>query len=103
MRTKIDMNKIKQLPTAEEMFEREYGAKGTVVREEFDAKAQAWYYGEILKQARKQARITQQQLANMVGKKREYIALLERGETDMQLSTFLQISEALGLRFALVM
>ncbi len=103
MRPKIDMNKLKHLPTAEEMFEREYGAKGTVSREEFDAKAQAWYYGEMLKQARKQARITQQQLANLVGKKREYIALLERGETDMQLSTFLQISQALGLRFALVM
>jgi hypothetical protein len=29
--------------------------------------------------------------------------MLERGETDMQLSTFILISEALGLRFSLTM
>ncbi len=43
MRTKIDINKLKQLPTAEEMFEKEYGLKGTPSREEFDAKSLAWY------------------------------------------------------------
>ncbi|MBO5948390.1 helix-turn-helix transcriptional regulator, partial [bacterium] len=44
---------------------------------------------------------TQQQLAEKIGKKREYIAMLEKGETDMQLSTFILISEAVGLKFAL--
>lgn len=34
--------------------------------------------------------------------KREYISALEKGNTDMQLSTFLRIAEALGLRFSLV-
>ena len=62
----------------------------------------AWYYAEILRDARKKEKVTQQQLAERIGKKREYIALLEQGKTDMQLSTFLRISEALGLNFALV-
>lgn len=101
MRPKIDMNKLKELPTTEDMISKEYGAKGTVSREEFDAKSRAWYYAEILKNARKQAGITQQQLADKIGKKREYVAMLEKGETDMQLSTFLMISEAVGLRFTL--
>ena len=70
-------------------------------REEFDAKSRAWYYAEVLKNARKAAGITQQQLAEKIGKKREYIAMLEKGETDMQLSTFIMISEAVGLKFAL--
>ncbi|MGN1246499.1 MAG: helix-turn-helix domain-containing protein [Muribaculaceae bacterium] len=35
--------------------------------------------------------------------KREYLSTLERGETDMQLSTFIRIAEALGLRFSLVL
>ena len=83
------------------MFVEEYGAKGTASREEFDAKARAWYYAEVLKNARKSAGITQQQLAEKIGKKREYIAMLERGETDMQLSTFIMMSEAVGLKFAL--
>ena len=101
MRPKIDMNKLKHLPTAEDMFVEEYGAKGTVSREEFDAKSRAWYYAEVLKNARKSAGITQQQLADKIGKKREYVAMLEKGETDMQLSTFIMMSEAVGLKFAL--
>ncbi len=33
------MNKLKQLPTVEDMFEKEYVAKGTAMREEFDEKS----------------------------------------------------------------
>ena len=62
-------------------------------------------YGWLLKDwfcnARKSAGITQQQLADKIGKKREYVAMLEKGETDMQLSTVIMISEAVGLKFAL--
>ena len=101
MRPKIDINNLKQLPTTEDMFVKEYGAKGSVSRDEFDAKSRAWYYAEVLKNARKSAGITQQQLADKIGKKREYVAMLEKGETDMQLSTFIMISEAVGLKFAL--
>ena len=101
MRPKIDINKLKHLPTIEDMFVDEYGAKGTASRDEFDAKYRAWYNAEVLKNARKAAGITQQQLADKIGKKREYVAMLEKGETDMQLSTFIMISEAVGLKFAL--
>lgn len=101
MRPTIDIKKIQGLPTVEEMFQEEFGTKGTATREEFDAKSRAWYYAEVLKNARKAAGITQQQLADRIGKKREYIAMLEKGETDMQLSTFIMISEAVGLKFAL--
>ncbi|MBE6318208.1 MAG: helix-turn-helix transcriptional regulator [Bacteroidales bacterium] len=94
-------NKVKHLPTTEDMFVDEYGAKGTASRDEFDAKSRAWYYAEVLKNARKSAGITQQQLADKIGKKREYVAMLEKGETDMQLSTFIMISEAVSLKFAL--
>ena len=44
----------------------EYGAKGTASRDEFDAKSRAWYYAEVLKNARKAAGITQQQLADKI-------------------------------------
>lgn len=101
MSTRIDLNKVKELPTVEELFEKEYGSRGSAARDEFDAKSRAWYYADILKKARKNAGLTQQQLADKIGKKREYIALLEKGETDMQLSTFLMISEAVGLEVVL--
>lgn len=97
----IDLDKIKRLPTVEELLENEYGKRGTESREDFDAKSRAWYYAEILRDARKNAGMTQQQLADKIGKKREYVALLEKGETDMQLSTFIMISEAVGLKIIL--
>ena len=85
----------------EDKLKEEYGASGTVKRDEFDAKSRAWYYAEVLKSARKTAGITQKQLAEKIGKKREYIAMLEKGDIDMQLSTFIMISDAVGLKFAL--
>ena len=101
MKNKINKDKLAKLPTVEELLTAKYGEKGTLSREEFDAKSRAWYYAEVLKNARKAAGITQKQLAEKIGKKREYIAMLEKGETDMQLSTFIMISNAVGLKFAL--
>jgi DNA-binding XRE family transcriptional regulator len=101
MKNKINIEKLANLPTVEELLTSEHGEKGTLSREEFDAKSRAWYYAEVLKNARKAAGITQKQLAEKIGKKREYIAMLEKGETDMQLSTFIMISDAVGLKFAL--
>ena len=98
---KLDAKKLSKLPSFNEKLDREYGPKGTMQRETFDAKARAWYYAEVLKDARKAAGITQKQLAERIGKERSYIALLEKGETDMQLSTFLMISEAVGLKVVL--
>ena len=72
-------------------------------RKEFEAKAKAWYYAELLKDERKRQNITQKALAEQIGKKREYISALEKGQTDIYLSTFISIAEALGLRFSLVL
>lgn len=94
---RLDEKKLAKLNTANNMLADKYGAKGTQTRKEFDAKADAWYFAEIIKERRKQKRWTQARLAEEVGKKREYIGLLEKGKTDMQLSTFLAISNALGL------
>jgi DNA-binding XRE family transcriptional regulator len=101
MKNKINIEKLANLPTVEDLLTEKYGERGTLSREEFDAKSRAWYYAEVLKNARKAAGITQKQLADKIGKKREYIAMLEKGETDMQLSTFIMISDAVGLKFAL--
>ena len=100
--TKLDEKKLSKLTTATTRLDNKYGKVGSQNREEFEAKAEAWYYAEILKNERKRQKITQQQLGEIIGKKREYISSLEQGKTDMQLSTFLLISNALGLKFSLV-
>ena len=96
-----DTAKLSRMRTAGELLDAKYGQPGTMPRKQFEAKARAWYYGEILKEARKSSGITQKQLADRIGKKREYIALIEKGRTDIQLSTFIQITEALGLTLSL--
>ena len=100
---RLNEEKLARLHTADEVLEKEYGAPGTPSRDAFEARAKAWYYAELLKEERKRQKLTQQQLADKIGKKREYIALLEKGETDMQLSTFLMISDAVGLKFGLTL
>ena len=99
----IDINKLKGLTKADDILTEKYGEEGSASRSEFEAKVKAWYYAELLKDERKRQKLTQQELADMIGKKREYISALEKGKTDMQLSTFLQLSNALGLRFSLVL
>lgn len=99
----IDEKKLNGLTSMNSMLDEKYGAEGSVSRAEFDAKAQAWYYAEILKTERKKLKISQEELAAAIGKKRTYISALEKGQTDMQLSTFLMISKALGMNFSLVM
>jgi len=94
--------KLAKLHKVDDLLDERYGKPGTQSRMDFENKALAWYYGEVLREKRKELHITQKQLAETVGKKREYISLLEKGETDMQLSTFINISQALGLRLSLV-
>lgn len=98
----ISAEKLKKLQSANNMLDEKYGEKGTVSRAEFDAKAQAWYYAELLREERKKRHISQSQLASLVGKSRTYITALEKGQTDMQLSTFIMMSRALGMNFSLV-
>ena len=98
----LNMEKLKGLPTADEMLDEKYGKKGTTSRAEFEARAQAWYYAELLREERKRRGISQSKLASLVGKSRTYITALEKGQTDMQLSTFIMLSRALGLDFSLV-
>ena len=94
--------KLNALKSADSLFEEKYGKEDTASRTEFEAKAKAWYYAVLLRDERKRQKVTQDVLAARIGKKREYISSLEKGRTDMQLSTFLQISNALGLKFSLV-
>ena len=95
---KIDTSKLHD---ASEILDAKYGKEGTASREEFNKEAIAYYYGEILKEKRKELNLTQVELSKKVGLKRSYIAKIEKGETDMQISSFIRIAEALGLKLSL--
>lgn len=93
----VDFSKQKGFVKAETMLAHEVGEIGTKEREEFNAKARAWYYGEMLRERRKELGMTQKELAERIGRERTYINRIEQGETDMQLSSFIRIAEALNM------
>ncbi|MBR5611107.1 MAG: helix-turn-helix transcriptional regulator [Bacteroidales bacterium] len=92
-----DFSKKEGFVKATEVLEKESGKIGSPERNEFDAKARAWYYGEILRDRRKALGMTQKELAEKVGRERTYINRIEKGETDLQLSSFIRIADALGI------
>lgn len=65
----------------------------------FHEKSVTCYYGEILRNRRKQLKITQQELADKAVTTKSYIARLEKGETDVQISSFFRIAYARGIEF----
>ncbi len=98
-----DFSKKPGFVKAEKLFAEEIGETGTPERAEFDAKARAWYYGELLRERRKELGMTQKELAERIGRERTYINRIEKGETDLQLSTFIRIANALGITLRLDM
>ena len=93
----IDFTKQPGFVDAESVLSKVVGKQGSNERETFNAKAQSWYYGTVLKARRKELHLTQKDIATRIGKERSYISRIEKGETDMQLSSFLQIANALNL------
>ncbi|OPZ32239.1 MAG: antitoxin HipB [Bacteroidetes bacterium ADurb.BinA174] len=70
-----------------------YGEVGTSKQDEFEEKSQYFVISEMLKEARREAKMTQEQLAEKVGTKKSYISRLENGKCDIQLSTLYRIFE----------
>ena len=99
MARNFDPEKLAKLHDTSAILDRKYGERGTNTRSAFEENAYSAYYSEILRERRKYLKMTQQQLADRIGKDRSYIAHIERGETDMQLSSFVRISNALGISF----
>ena len=99
----MEINKIKNARNFDELLDIKYGKIGTEKRDDFEEKAQYFVISEMLKEARKEAKMTQEQLAEKVGTKKSYISRLENGKCDIQLSTLYKIFEfGLGKRVNLL-
>ncbi len=90
------MMKKKNPKTINDHLNRKYGERGTESRSEFSQKAQAYMVAELVKEARKKAKLTQEELAQKVQLKRPHISRIERAETDVRISTLHKIAQGLG-------
>ena len=60
----FDEKKLAKLHSAGELLEAKYGAEGTECRRKFEDEARSYYYGVILRDRRRELKMTQQQLAD---------------------------------------
>jgi DNA-binding XRE family transcriptional regulator len=89
----MDTNKILETRNFDELLDSKYGKIGTKNRDDFEENAQYFIISEMLKEARKDAKMTQEELAKKVGTKKSYISRLENGKCDIQISTLYRIFE----------
>lgn len=87
------MKTNKEITTFSEFLNKEYGKKGTPERDEFERGFEAFKLGVLIREARKKAKLTQEQLAERSGTKRTYISRIENDASDVRFSTLLRIIE----------
>lgn len=86
--------KNKEYPrTIGEHFDKKYGKPGTDQRTAFEERAEAYMIAEMVRDARKQAHMTQKELADKLSTKRSYISRIENASGDIRLSTLRKIVE----------
>lgn len=84
---------MKDITTFDEHLDKRYGEIGSKKRTEFEIKAKAFAIGEILRDARKEAHMTQEDLAQKTGTRKSFISRIENGHSDIQLSTLYRLVE----------
>jgi DNA-binding XRE family transcriptional regulator len=84
---------MKDITTFDEHLDKRYGEIGSEKRTEFEIKAKAFAIGEILRDARKEAHMTQEELAQKTGTRKSFISRIENGHSDIQLSTLYRLVE----------
>ncbi len=85
--------KKKDITTFNEHLTNRYGKRGTETRTEFEIKAKAFLIGEVIKEERRIAKMTQEQLAEKIGAKKSFISRIENGRSDILLSTLYRLLE----------
>lgn len=87
------VNNMKNVSDFEDILTSKYGEKGTPSRNKYDADSLAFSLGVMLKEARKESKVTPEELAERTGTKKSYISRIERGQSDIQISTFHKLIE----------
>jgi ribosome-binding protein aMBF1 (putative translation factor) len=82
-----------KIKTLDQLLDEKYGKKGSAARDRFEADSIAFRLGVMLKEARMEANLTQEELATKSGTKKSYISRIERGLSDIQISTYFKLIE----------
>ncbi len=84
--------------TLDEVKDRYIGERGTEKREIYENKLKLELLGEAIKNARKERKLTQSQLGELVGVKKAQISKIENNLTDARFETILKVFRALNAK-----
>lgn len=92
------MQKNPNLIDYDAVLDARYGKEGSPERIAFEEEARAFYAAQILLRARKEAKVTQSELAERVGTTKSYISKIENGVIEPSVGLFFRLINALGMR-----
>lgn len=84
------------------ILDAKFGKEGISERVEAENKAYTFYTSQILVDARKEAKVTQSELAKRIHSTKSYISRIENGAIVPSAGVFYRIMDALGLRVEIV-
>ena len=84
------------------VLDARYGKEGTPERIKFEEEAYAYYTGLILRDARKEAKVSQEELAKRTQTTKSYISRIENGLIIPSVAVFYRMIGALGMRVEIV-
>ena len=84
------------------VLDARYGKEGTSERVKFEEEAYAYYTGLILRDARKDAKISQAELARRTQTTKSYISRIENGVIVPSVAVFYRMISALGMTVEIV-
>lgn len=82
----------------EEVKDKYIGKKGTAERDAYENELRLDLIGEAIKQARKERKLTQTQLGELIGVKKAQISKIENNLTDARFETILKVFRALNAK-----
>ena len=86
-------NNNKVIATWSQIKDQVYGEKGTERRDNLEREAESFKIGLLLKKARESRHMTQEELGQIIDKKRTYISRVENDGSNITLSTLFDIVE----------
>ena len=84
------------------VLDQKFGKEGTPERIQAEEDALSFYSGQILLDARKEAKVTQTELARRINSTKSYISKVENGVIVPSVGAFYRIINALGMRVEVV-
>jgi HTH-type transcriptional regulator / antitoxin HipB len=84
--------------TLDQLKDKHIGEAGTEARERYEYELRLDLLGEMIRQTRKERRLTQSQLGELIGVQKSQISRIERNAKNVTIETILKVFNALNAK-----